>query len=84
MNAQHVLLGVDRQHVCRSYVHSAIPEKGDRMNPSDWKLDAERTRVDEDDERRPDGGRGSSTLWARRKDDLGPVTGQHHEGVEPI
>ncbi len=62
MNAQYALLGVDRQHVWRSYGHSATPEKGDRMNPSDWELDAERTRVDEDDERWPEGGRGSSTL----------------------
>lgn len=45
------LAEVDRQHVWRSYVKGATPENGYRMDPSDWELDVERTRTDEDDAR---------------------------------
>lgn len=45
------LVEVDRQHVWRSYVKGATPENGYRMDPSDWELDVERRRTDEDDAR---------------------------------
>lgn len=45
------LVDVDRQHVWRSYAKGATPENGYRINPNDWELDVEATRLAEDEDR---------------------------------
>lgn len=63
------LADADRQHVWRSYVKGATPENGYRMDPADWELEVERTRVDEEDSRgvpvrlRSSGADGTRTVY---------------------